>query len=50
MYDWMMPAMPWLLAMRWATMMIAPPSAGAPSAEIIPFPPRPASTRRRISA
>jgi hypothetical protein len=44
MYYWLMPAMPWVLAVRWATLLLPPVAEKAPSAEIIPFPPR-----RRVS-
>ncbi len=42
MYYWLMPVMPWVVAMRWAMLMLPPPPGPqtAPSAEIIPFPVR----------
>lgn len=36
-YYW---AMPWVIAMRWAMLMLPPPPPPATSAEIIPFPVR----------
>lgn len=39
-YYWLMPAMPWMVAMRWTMALLPPPPPPAPSAEIIPFPVR----------
>lgn len=48
MYYWLMPTLPWVMALRWAEMMLPPvpaPQTG-PSAEIIPFPVRRAAGSR----
>jgi hypothetical protein len=52
MYYWLMPTMPWVMAMRWAALMLPPMPApeSAPSAEIIPFPPRRSAGGRRGTA
>ncbi len=51
MYYWLMPAMPWVLAMRWAMLMLPPPAATpTASAEIIPFPARRLAAGRTASA
>lgn len=46
-YYWLMPALPWVVTMRWMMALLPPPPAPltAPSAEIIPFPGRRAAGR-----
>jgi len=52
MYYWLMPTMPWVMALRWAALLLPPmpAPAPAPSAEIIPLPLRPSAGGRRVTA
>lgn len=52
MYYWLMPAMPWVVAMRLMMLMLPPPPTPQPSpgAEIIPFPARRLAAGRTASA